>query len=73
MRDRFMQSRAKELRPVSPLPSSACGGIYAVAIFPIAGFVAKSPGPSIADFACLRPRLVVEIDGGQHGVQADYD
>ena len=23
-------------------------------------------GPYIADFACLQPRLVVELDGGQH-------
>lgn len=23
-------------------------------------------GPYIVDFACLRPKLVVEVDGGQH-------
>ena len=26
-----------------------------------------------ADFACLETRLVVELDGGQHVEQADYD
>ena len=26
-----------------------------------------------ADFACVEARLVVELDGGQHNDQADYD
>jgi very-short-patch-repair endonuclease len=30
-------------------------------------------GPYIADFACFDPRLVIEIDGGQHDEQRDYD
>ena len=30
-------------------------------------------GVYIADFACLSPRLIVEIDGSQHVVQADHD
>ena len=33
--------------------------------FPIAGY--------IVDFVCLERRLVVELDGGQHGEQAEYD
>jgi very-short-patch-repair endonuclease len=32
---------------------------------PIAGFV--------ADFACHYPKVVVELDGGQHGNAASYD
>lgn len=28
-------------------------------------------GPFVADFACLEAGLVVEVDGGQHGEQAD--
>jgi very-short-patch-repair endonuclease len=28
-------------------------------------------GPYIADFACLQARLIVEVDGGQHGAQRD--
>jgi very-short-patch-repair endonuclease len=28
-------------------------------------------GPFVADFVCLEARLVVEVDGGQHG--GDYD
>jgi BirA family biotin operon repressor/biotin-[acetyl-CoA-carboxylase] ligase len=35
-------------------------------------FVRQRPiGPYIADFACRAARLVVELDGGQHGT--DYD
>ncbi|GAA3983865.1 DUF559 domain-containing protein [Comamonas faecalis] len=30
-------------------------------------------GSCIADFACLEPRLVVELDGSQHQEQAEYD
>ena len=30
-------------------------------------------GHYIVDFVCLEKRLVVEVDGGQHSEQADYD
>lgn len=30
-------------------------------------------GPYIADFACLRTKLVVELDGSQHVERAHYD
>ena len=30
-------------------------------------------GPYIADFSCLRSRLVVELDGSQHVERAQYD
>ena len=30
-------------------------------------------GPYIADFACLEPKLVVELDGSQHLDQLDED
>ena len=30
-------------------------------------------GPYVADFACLETRLVVEVDGEQHGDQLVYD
>ena len=30
-------------------------------------------GPYIVDFVCFEQRLVVEIGGGQHQAQADYD
>ena len=30
-------------------------------------------GKYIADFVCLERKLVVEVDGGQHQEQADYD
>jgi len=30
-------------------------------------------GQYIADFACLRSRLIIELDGSQHVERADYD
>lgn len=30
-------------------------------------------GPYIADFVCLEQKLIIELDGGQHAQQADYD
>ena len=30
-------------------------------------------GRYFADFACLEAKLIVELDGGQHDAQADYD
>jgi very-short-patch-repair endonuclease len=30
-------------------------------------------GNYIADFACLNPKLIIELDGSQHAEQADYD
>src|ERR1039457_2788947 len=30
-------------------------------------------GPYIADFCCFRPRLIVELDGGQHAEKVEYD
>jgi very-short-patch-repair endonuclease len=35
------------------------------------GFRRQVPlGPYIADFACHRAKLIVEVDGGQHGFEA---
>ena len=30
-------------------------------------------GAYVADFACLEPRLIVELDGSQHQLQQGYD
>ena len=30
-------------------------------------------GPYIVDFMCYSPRLVIELDGGQHQAQSAYD
>ena len=30
-------------------------------------------GRYFADFACFDPRIVIELDGGQHDAQASYD
>ena len=29
--------------------------------------------PYIVDFVCLQKRLVIELDGGQHATNTDYD
>ena len=37
-------------------------------------FRRQSPiGPYIADFECFAAKLVIELDGGQHQGQVDYD
>ena len=33
----------------------------------------KPMGCFIVDFVCVEQRLIIEIDGGQHGEQAEYD
>src|SRR4051812_43560407 len=30
-------------------------------------------GPYVADFACLKSRLIIDLDGSQHLKRADYD
>ena len=30
-------------------------------------------GPYVVDFVCLSHKLVIELDGGQHSEQLDYD
>ncbi|HEY5721208.1 MAG TPA: DUF559 domain-containing protein [Allosphingosinicella sp.] len=30
-------------------------------------------GPFVADFVCWKARLIVEVDGSQHGEQVEYD
>ena len=30
-------------------------------------------GPYVVDFVCLSHKLVIELDGGQHTEQLDYD
>src|SRR3954466_15040415 len=30
-------------------------------------------GSYVADFACLAPRLIIELDGSQHAGQQEYD
>ncbi len=30
-------------------------------------------GPYVVDFCCLEPKLIIEVDGGQHGRQVQED
>lgn len=42
--------------------------------FPEAKFRRQSPvGPYVTDFLSFRHKLVIEVDGGQHALQADRD
>jgi very-short-patch-repair endonuclease len=39
-----------------------------------AKFRFQSPvGPYVADFLCVEAKLIVELDGGQHGIQNEKD
>ncbi len=49
----------------SRLPGRRLDGHKFVRQFPI--------GPHVADFACRRAKLVVELDGGQHGDAVEAD
>lgn len=74
MRDRFMQSRAKELRRGLTPAEQRLWRYLRRHYISECRFRRQVPiGPYIADFACLQPRLVVEVDGGQHETQVDYD
>jgi very-short-patch-repair endonuclease len=33
----------------------------------------QAVGPYITDFLCLEPKLVIELDGGQHSTQMEQD
>jgi very-short-patch-repair endonuclease len=39
-----------------------------------AKFRFQSPvGPYVADFLCVEAKLIVELDGGQHGIEIEQD
>ncbi len=53
---------------------SSCGAIFATTNCTATSSRRQEPiGKYIVDFLCYRRRLVVELDGGQHQEQADYD
>jgi very-short-patch-repair endonuclease len=66
--------RARELRAAAPdaerilwdrIRNRKLDGFKFRRQLPVAGY--------FADFACIEARLIVELDGGQHSEQADYD
>ena len=67
-------ARARELRVAAPeaerilwhrLRNRQLGGFKFRRQMPIQGY--------FADFACIEARLIVELDGGQHADQMEYD
>jgi very-short-patch-repair endonuclease len=73
MRDQFTTRRARQLR--SKLPDAERRLWYSLRRKHLGyRFRRQHPiGPYIADFACLRPRVIIEVDGGQHAAQRTYD
>ena len=64
---RFRRERAKQLRSNATGPEQALW--RALKTIPVYGshFRRQVPiGPNVADFACLKARLVIELDGGHH-------
>jgi len=57
-----------------PTRSRLCGIFCGVVKFPGQKFRRQHPfGDYILDFVCLENRLVIEIDGGQHVGQTEYE
>src|SRR6478736_2942778 len=65
--DRFRRERAKKLRSHATEPEQRLW--RALKAIPVYGshFRRQVPiGPYVVDFACLKARLVIELDGGHH-------
>ncbi|MCG7392375.1 DUF559 domain-containing protein [Microvirga sp. ACRRW] len=65
--DRFRRERAKQLRSNATEPEQVLW--RALKNIPVYGshFRRQVPvGPYVADFACLKARLLIELDGGHH-------
>jgi very-short-patch-repair endonuclease len=73
MRDEFAKRRARDLRSQSTDAEQRLWYYLRRNNFDC-HFKRQYPiGPYFVDFACVRLKLVVEIDGGQHVRQAVYD
>jgi adenine-specific DNA-methyltransferase len=74
MRDRFTRLRARELRLHLTDAERRLWSHLRLRRVDGHRFRRQVPiGPYIADFACLDPRVVVEVDGGQHAKDKNYD
>ncbi|WP_170316013.1 endonuclease domain-containing protein [Microvirga calopogonii] len=65
--DRFRRERARKLRSNATEPEQNLW--RALKAIPVYGSHFRrqvSIGPYVADFACLKARLVIELDGGHH-------
>jgi len=74
MERRHMLARAKKLRQVMTEAEKRMW--YRLRAHRLLGFKFKRQkpiGPYVVDFACPALRLVIEIDGGQHSIDADED
>src|SRR3989344_6914729 len=74
MERRHMLARAKKLRQVMTEAEKRMW--YRLRAHRLLGFKFKRQkpvGPYVVDFACPALKLVIEIDGGQHSDEADYD
>ena len=66
--------RARQLRANPTDAERALWSILRKGQIPGHRFRRQAPiGPYIVDFVCFENKLVIEVDGGQHAEQADYD
>jgi very-short-patch-repair endonuclease len=64
----FKTERARELRNLSTKAESTLWKQLRARALAGHKFVRQAPiGPFIVDFVCREKRLIVEVDGGQHG------
>ncbi|MBL1278089.1 MAG: endonuclease domain-containing protein [Ectothiorhodospiraceae bacterium] len=57
-----------------PMLSDFSGDGYAIGKFSLPNFVGNIQSLLIiVDFVCLEKKLIIEVDGGQHAEQIDYD
>ena len=69
-----MTSRARHLRKESTKAERALWNLVRDRRLAGHKFRRQVPlGSYVVDFACFEQRLVIEIDGGHHGEQGDYD
>ena len=66
--------RARRLRKTPTDAERALWSILRKGQVPGHRFRRQAPiGPYVVDFVCFENKLVIEVDGGQHAEQADYD
>jgi very-short-patch-repair endonuclease len=72
--DRLPTLRSRELRTNATKAERALWAILGNRQLAGVRFNRQVPiGPYICDFAARTAKLIIELDGGQHGSQADYD
>jgi len=72
--DSILKTRARELRKTSSNAEKHLW--YALRAARLHGYKFRRQypiDPYIVDFICIKKKLIIELDGGQHAVEKDYD